>query len=61
MPFKYTKLKLQLNSYFFKVVEIAHVGCYNVHVTIKCENIFIAFHTSSRVKKAWRYTACFDV
>jgi len=40
-------MKLKLQS-FLKVTEIADVGCYNVHVTIKCENIFIAFHTSSR-------------
>jgi len=37
-----------MQSHFLKFIEIANLGCYDVHVTIKCESIFIAFHTSSR-------------
>jgi len=56
------KLKLQLHSHFFKVIEIADVGCYNVHVTIKCVKIYLLHFTPlAEVKKAWSYTACFDV
>jgi hypothetical protein len=53
------ELKLQLESHFLKFIEIADLGYYNAHVTIKCESIFIAFHTSVRGEESMELYSMF--